>query len=643
MTETPPAAVDTASLPAAIGQTPGSLRRRLRAWRSITRDRWVLRIIKRGLKLPFRSRPNSVYSPNRPLPVEHAAFVTEEVGRLHATSAITNVTERPFVCLPLGVVPKKNGKLRLIHDLQRLNSQLHQPACFKMEDLSVVAPQLEEDDLMMTLDLDQAYHHVEIHSAHRKYLGFEWQGRYYVWNVLPFGLNQSPLVFTKVLRPVVAHLRQRGLRVNLYLDDWLILVKKGQQSRAVLLQVLTLLRDLGLHVNFAKSSLAPSHSVVYLGMELSTLGRPQFRVPQEKLHKIRHEISRVLRADLVSCRVLARVAGLCVSVLRAVLPGRMFLRNVHRQIALMGSNYNATLRLSPGSRSDLEWWISALRQWNGSLAMPLPSDSVLTTDASLTGWGSTFLDLKARGDWTPEQSARHSNVRELTAVLLSLRAFRVQLQGRSVLLRSDNVTTVASINRLVGKSRQLNDVVRSIFQLCHEHSISLRALWIPGKSNSVADELSRRPDPNDWELSSPAFAMIDLKFGPHTVDRMASSTNNKLPRFNSRLHDPAAEAANCFSQDWLGENNYVAPPISLIPAVLQHVIKCRAVATVVAPIWPSAWWWSVLSQLSTSPPLPLSAAHLRRGPSGRPGPLKNPKWKFAAFRLAGSRAAGFRA
>lgn len=600
----------------------------------------MLRVLKRGLKLPFRSRPSSVYLPNPTFSKEHHAFVTEEVARLHATSATTCVPERPVICLPLGVVPKKNGKLRLIHQLQRLNDQLHQPAHFKMEDLSVVAPQLQEDDLMMTLDLDQAYHHVEIHPAHRKYLGFEWEGRFYVWNVLPFGLNQSPLVFTKVLRPVVAFLRRCGLRVNLYLDDWLILIRKSQNAEEHLLKVLTLLCNLGLHVNFAKSSLTPSQTVVYLGMELSTKGRPQFRVPQEKLHKIRHEISRALRADTLTCRALMRVAGLCVSVLRAVLPGRMFLRNVHRQISFAGRNYNSHLRLTVGSRSDLEWWLTALRQWNGSTAMPLPSDSVLTTDASSTGWGATFLNLKARGDWTSAQSAMHSNVRELTAVLLSLRAFQAQLTGRSILLRSDNVTTVASINRLCGRSHRLNDLVHSVFQFCQRHSVTLRAIWIPGVTNSEADELSRRPDPNDWEVSPLAFFAIDLKFGPHSVDRMACATNSRLPRFNSRLHDPAAEAVNCFAQDWSGENNYVAPPVALIPAVLQHIVKCRAVATVVAPIWPSAWWWGLLSQLSISPPLPLPLASFRRGPSGRPGPFKNPRWRFAAFRLAGSRIAG---
>lgn len=577
------------------------------------------------------------------MPPDHEAFVTEEVGRLLATSAITSVAERPVICLPLGVVPKKKNKLRLIHDLRRLNVQLRQPAAFKMEDLSVVAPQLEEGDEMMTLDLDQAYHHVEIHPAHRKYLGFQWRGQYYVWNVLPFGLNQSPLVFTKVLRPVVAYLRQRGARVNLYLDDWLILVKRRQHAAAILLEVLTLLRDLGLHVNFEKSSLTPAHTALYLGMEISTLGRPQFRVPQEKLHKIRHELSRALRAETVSYQTLARLAGLCASVLRAVLPGRMFLRNVYRQLKSMSrSRYTAQMPLTTGARSDLEWWISALRQWNGALAMPLPTDSVLTTDASSTGWGATFLDLKARGDWTPELASAHTNVRELTAVLLSLRAFRTQLQGRSVLLRSDNVTTVASINRLVGKSPRLNAVVYKIFQFCTQHRISLRALWIPGNDNTTADELSRRPDPNDWELSGTAFTMIDLLFGPHSIDRMASATNSKLPRFNSRLYDPAAEAVNCFAQEWAGENNYVAPPLALIPAVLRHVISCKAEATIIAPIWPSAWWWGLLLRLSTSLPLPLLPGHFRCGPSGRLGPLKNPRWRFAAFRVAGSRIAGSR-
>jgi hypothetical protein len=234
-------------------------------------------------------------------------------------------------------------------------------------------------------------------------------------------------------------------------------------------------------------------------------------------------------------------------------------------------------------------------------------------------------------------------VRELSAVLLALKAFRTHLSGRSVLLRSDNVTTVASVNRLVGKSPALNGLVQEIFETCNQLQVTLRATWIPGVSNTVADWLSRQPDPNDWEVSHTAFLLLDHQFGPHTVDRMASSTNAKLARFNSRLHDPAAEATNCFSRDWAGENNYVAPPIALIPAVLQHLIKCKATATVIVPVWRSAWWWGLLLRMTTAPPMDLpSAFSFVRGPSGRPGPLKNPHWQFAAYRVAGSRIAGAR-
>ena len=134
-------------------------------------------------------------------------------------------------------------------------------------------------------------------------------------------------------------------------------------------------------------------------------------------------------------------------------------------------------------------------------------------------------------------------------------------------------------------------------------------------TNTEADRLSRKADPTDWEVTDAGVRVIEHKFGPHSVDRMAARINSKLARFNSRLHDPAAEAVNCFSQDWAGENNYVVPPFGLIPAVLRHVIECRAEATIVAPIWPSAWWWGLLSRLSTAPPLPLPRASFLVGPS----------------------------
>ena len=104
----------------------------------------------------------------------------------------------------------------------------------------------------------------------------------------------------------------------------------------------------------------PSTRAEYLGMEIDASGPPTFCVPAAKLKKIRHEISRRLRAtEPFPARYLARLAGLCISTLRAVLPGRMLLRNVYRQIS--GANLDRTIVLSPGSREDLEWWLHVER------------------------------------------------------------------------------------------------------------------------------------------------------------------------------------------------------------------------------------------------------------------------------------------
>ncbi|CAB3990422.1 Hypothetical predicted protein [Paramuricea clavata] len=45
--------------------------------------------------------------------------------------------------------------------------------------------------------------------------------QYFIFRVLPFGLSTAPLVFTKILKPVLRHWRSSGKRVCMFLDDGL--------------------------------------------------------------------------------------------------------------------------------------------------------------------------------------------------------------------------------------------------------------------------------------------------------------------------------------------------------------------------------------------------------------------------------------
>ena len=78
------------------------------------------------------------------------------------------------------------------------------------------------------------------------------------------------------------------------------------------------------------------------------------------------------------------------------------------------------------------------------------------------------------------------------------------------------------------------------------------------------------------------------------MDRFACSYNAKLSRFNSRFYQPGAEAVDAFAQNWEGENNWVHPLVSQISRVITHMRACKAVGTLVIPLWKSSYFWILL-------------------------------------------------
>ena len=60
---------------------------------------------------------------------------------------------------------------------------------------------------------------------------FRGQQEGYQFTCLPFGLATSPREFTKLLRPVVSLLRQQGVKLHVYLDDWLIRADTPEEAQ----------------------------------------------------------------------------------------------------------------------------------------------------------------------------------------------------------------------------------------------------------------------------------------------------------------------------------------------------------------------------------------------------------------------------
>ncbi len=77
------------------------------------------------------------------------------------------------------------------------------------------------------------------------------------YRVLPFGLSLSPRVFTKVVEGALTPLREVGIRILNYLDDWLILAQSREQLGDHRDLVLRHLSQLGLQGQLGKEQALP--------------------------------------------------------------------------------------------------------------------------------------------------------------------------------------------------------------------------------------------------------------------------------------------------------------------------------------------------------------------------------------------------
>ncbi len=349
-------------------------------------------------------------------------------------------------------------------------------------------------------------------------------------------------------------------------------------------------------INWAKSSPVPEHVKIYLGWVIDTHAL-EIRATKEKLHKLKRSIRYTLRKQEVSARQLARVAGQCIAISAAIIPGRMMLRGVYQLLATRQS-WESRIKLDSAATRDLEWWLAGMANWNGRPIQKRSIDLQMFTDASSIGWGAVLDGAEASGVWTPHLANRPSNIREMMAVLLALLTFRNELQNKTVQIVSDNVSTVANMNYFGGPTYELTRIARAVWNLATRLKISLQARHLKESLNCQADRLSRTPDRYNWMLNPDVFCVIDRMFGPHTVDRFASIQNAQVQRYNSRFWDPLSEGIDALAQsNWGKENNFCNPPWRLIPQILHTIREQRAEATLIAPVWRCQPWFAMLRRM----------------------------------------------
>ncbi len=623
------------------------LAQRLEGWLTLpSLSRWLTRTIRLGYAIQFARRPpkfNGVLETS--VAVRNAPVLREEIAVLLAKDAIEPVPPaemRQGFYSPYFIVPKKGGGLRPILDLRVLNRALHKLP-FKMLTHRRMIKCIQPQDWFAAIDLKDAYFHVSILPRHRPFLRFAFEGRAWQYRVLPFGLSLSPRVFTKVVEGALTPLREVGVRILNYLDDWLILAQSREQLGDHRDLVLRHLSQLGLRVNWEKSKFSPVQRISFLGVELDSVSMTA-RLTEERAQAVLNCLSSFRGRNVVPLKQFQRLLGHMASAAAVTPLGLLHMRPLQHWLHSRVPRWawrRGTLRvgISQQCRRSLSPWTDLAFLRAGVPLEQVSRHTVVTTDASSTGWGATCNGQAASGLWTGPRLLWHINCLELWAVHLALRQFRPLLLGKHVLVRTDNTAAVSYINRLGGiRSHRMSQLARHLLLWSHTQFKSLRAVHIPGQLNRAADALSRQLTfPGEWRLHPETIRLIWSRFGEAQVDLFASPESSHCQLYFSLTEGPLGTDA--LAHSWpRALRKYAFPPVSLLAQTLCKLREDEEQVLLVAPHWPTRTWFPELISLATAPPwrIPLRKDLLSQGL----GTIWHPRpdlWNLHVWLLDGTR------
>ena len=589
-------------LPASNQTGSGAVNAAATFWLGLPLSTWLAQWIRDGIPLHWENlkvKATACFVPNHKGALEHDAFVSKSVLELLVAGAIMMVSTRPKCVHPLNVVPKKNGKLRLILDLRHVNKFLHKFK-FKFESLADAAMLMQPNDLLCSADLTNGYWQLRMRKDTYEYLGFEWKGQFYVFKVLPFGLSTAPYVFAQTMRAFSAVLRNHGFRLLNYLDDFLFILGPDRpRAEAQMKQILSWFKKSGLCVNVEKSVLTPCTRIECLGFEIDTV-KGVFEVTETRWSAFQHQLLKVCDwKGTMPVREVAKVTGHLASF-KLVLGNlaRFRCRELYRIIlpAAQSLLWHLHVSIDAPAWNELMFWRQAPRSLFSTSLWPGPSAAEVDVfcDASGTGWGGHMNKLQAKGHFPADVCEDSSGRRELFAIFHTLQSFQRVLKSQRICIKTDSQNAMSVLQKGSAKPHMHRPAV-AISELCATLDVKFTVVWIPRAQNQLADDLSKQIEyTSDWQLNPKFCAILQKRWHKIEVDRFAASHNAQCARFNALYYCPGVEAVDAFAQNWSSVFNWWNPPFSLIGRVLCKIQQDDAKGILIVPYWPSAWWWPML-------------------------------------------------
>ncbi|XP_039960847.1 uncharacterized protein LOC120774994 [Bactrocera tryoni] len=161
-------------------------------------------------------------------------IVEQQIGKWLNEGIIQSSTSN--YASPVVFVQKKDGSKRLCCDYRRLNLKIMRDN-FPMPIIDDVLERLQSARVFTTLDLENGFSHVPVERNSRKFTSFVTHSGQYEFRFVPFGITNSPAIFSRFIFAVFREYIQDGTCVA-YMDDLIIPSKDKKEGINKLRRVL---------------------------------------------------------------------------------------------------------------------------------------------------------------------------------------------------------------------------------------------------------------------------------------------------------------------------------------------------------------------------------------------------------------------
>ena len=457
--------------------------------------------------------------------------VMQEVKLRRVAGPFSKILFKYFVQSPIGLIPKNNGKHRLIFHLsydfgenKSINQCTPKELCsVKYNDLDVAvwySLKLTTKDTTFygSMDLSSAFRILPTKPEQRCLTIMKAEdpisGRvfFFVNKNLAMGSSISCShfqQFSNCLRHITECIAGVKMRLVNYLDDYLFMSLSKVRCLDLMNKFKEICEEIGVPIA-AEKTIGPTCRLIFLGILL--LGDLKLLcIPIEKKNKAINMLNAMLDRKKATVKQIEKLTGVLNFLTRAVFLGRAFTRRLYAKIS-MRENKGYKLKgyhhvyLDREFKKDCQVWKDFLtiknltpvcRPFVDLSQMMVVRELNFFSDASSgksKGFGCYYKNEFIYGRWEKgyiENFEPCIEYLEFYALCIGLFTWRNKLRNKRVVVFCDNNAVVGMITKNSTRCRHCMILMRMMVKLSLECNMRIFAVHIKREKNKIADSLSK--------------------------------------------------------------------------------------------------------------------------------------------------------